>query len=515
MNRVNQMRKTLAALLLPFFVLQMLSFSYALPAFAENSGGEQAGNNSNLGKSGGDDQSKNNSDDKSQGGKDGSGDSNGQADKAGDNQQDNGSNNQDNNAKKYGEENGQNNGQNEKDKSNDGQNSGKQGEPGDKKDGSVSDQDDNQHLGFGKKDESNNGDKMNGHDAGSDNGSGETDMGKKGEDKNIGGKNDEGKNDAGKQDEGKKDDNKKDDGRKDDGKKDDGKPNDGKNGDGKDNYRNHCDNDANFGQDRSEKDDSCYKHEKDTVKPVITLLGDSSVDVVVGTAYADAGATAFDNHDGDITAKIVTGDPVDSDVLGAYTVTYNVTDSAGNAADQVTRTVNVIPKEVPASGGSDSDDNDSHHNHHDHHDSDNGKKKVAVTTPAFNGGAHILGQIASASTGDSSASVSPNGVVAGDETVAGANDQKCASWPQWVWVLLLAAYLAIFNWLSFANFKAQLTKHYVWQTILTAGILAIWFYFDFCHTANWLPWTALIGGIASFGYYVYRFGRRSIGGIVN
>jgi len=75
-NRVKRMRKTLAALLLPFFVLQMLSFSYAFPALAETSGGDQQGKNSDFDRSGGNDQSKNNSDNKSQSGKDGSLDEN-------------------------------------------------------------------------------------------------------------------------------------------------------------------------------------------------------------------------------------------------------------------------------------------------------------------------------------------------------------------------------------------------------------------------------------------------------
>src|SRR5690606_33089964 len=43
----------------------------------------------------------------------------------------------------------------------------------------------------------------------------------------------------------------------------------------------------------------------------------------------------------DITDQIVTVNPVDTTTPGTYTVTYNVTDAAGNAAEQVTRTVNV------------------------------------------------------------------------------------------------------------------------------------------------------------------------------
>nr|WP_298998134.1 immunoglobulin-like domain-containing protein [uncultured Allomuricauda sp.] len=81
----------------------------------------------------------------------------------------------------------------------------------------------------------------------------------------------------------------------------------------------------------------------DTTPPVITLTGDAVVDLNVGDpAYVDAGATATDNVDGDITANImVGGDTVDTNVAGTYTITYNVMDAAGNAATEVTRTVNV------------------------------------------------------------------------------------------------------------------------------------------------------------------------------
>ncbi len=85
----------------------------------------------------------------------------------------------------------------------------------------------------------------------------------------------------------------------------------------------------------------------DTVAPVITLVGSSPIDVEAGTVYLDAGATAFDAGDGDLTAAIVTVNPVDTSTLGSYTVTYNVTDSQGHPATEVTRTVNVIDTTPP------------------------------------------------------------------------------------------------------------------------------------------------------------------------
>jgi hypothetical protein len=86
---------------------------------------------------------------------------------------------------------------------------------------------------------------------------------------------------------------------------------------------------------------------QDTTSPVITLLGSDPVTVEVHTSYADDGATAFDDYDGDLTSSIVTVNPVNEDVVGDYTVTYDVTDSNGNSAIQVTRTVHVIDTTIP------------------------------------------------------------------------------------------------------------------------------------------------------------------------
>jgi hypothetical protein len=81
---------------------------------------------------------------------------------------------------------------------------------------------------------------------------------------------------------------------------------------------------------------------KDVTIPVISLEGSASVSLEAGSAYTDAGATATDNVDGSITSSIVTVNPVDIDTVGTYTVTYNVSDAAGNAATAVTRSVEVV-----------------------------------------------------------------------------------------------------------------------------------------------------------------------------
>ena len=85
----------------------------------------------------------------------------------------------------------------------------------------------------------------------------------------------------------------------------------------------------------------------DVTPPVITLLGSTPVNVELGSTYIDAGATAFDNVDGNITGSIVTTNTVNTNAVGTYTVTYNVSDVAGNLATPVVRTVNVTVDATP------------------------------------------------------------------------------------------------------------------------------------------------------------------------
>jgi hypothetical protein len=85
----------------------------------------------------------------------------------------------------------------------------------------------------------------------------------------------------------------------------------------------------------------------DTVKPVLTLLGGTDINVECGQVFTDPGATALDDRDGDITALVQRTGVVTTTTPGVYTLTYNVFDGANNAADPVSRTVTVVDSAKP------------------------------------------------------------------------------------------------------------------------------------------------------------------------
>jgi len=76
---------------------------------------------------------------------------------------------------------------------------------------------------------------------------------------------------------------------------------------------------------------------QDTTKPVITLTGPDTIYIEYQTTYADEGATFTDNYDS--AGNAVSSNDINNLILGTYTITYTYTDSSGNTADPVTRTV--------------------------------------------------------------------------------------------------------------------------------------------------------------------------------
>ncbi len=83
----------------------------------------------------------------------------------------------------------------------------------------------------------------------------------------------------------------------------------------------------------------------DTLAPVITLIGSSTLDIINGSSYTDAGATAIDNLDGSVA--VTTTGSVDTSTIASYILTYSAVDAAGNISTSLTRTVNVIADTVP------------------------------------------------------------------------------------------------------------------------------------------------------------------------
>jgi hypothetical protein len=77
----------------------------------------------------------------------------------------------------------------------------------------------------------------------------------------------------------------------------------------------------------------------DTTAPVIALIGANPLLIANGGTYADPGATVTDNVDA--TRTIQGTGTVNTATAGDYTITYNATDAAGNAAIAVLRTVRV------------------------------------------------------------------------------------------------------------------------------------------------------------------------------
>jgi len=84
----------------------------------------------------------------------------------------------------------------------------------------------------------------------------------------------------------------------------------------------------------------------DQTKPVLTLNGSNAITLAVGEVYSELGANAVDNVDGDISNKVTVSGTVDSAAVGVYTVTYTVSDAAGNSTS-VTRSVSVQDASAP------------------------------------------------------------------------------------------------------------------------------------------------------------------------
>ena len=75
---------------------------------------------------------------------------------------------------------------------------------------------------------------------------------------------------------------------------------------------------------------------KDVVPPTITLHGDERVFLSYGDNYIDAGASAFDDVDGNLTTslKVSGANAIDTTIYGEQYVIYTTTDSSGNVSEK-------------------------------------------------------------------------------------------------------------------------------------------------------------------------------------
>jgi hypothetical protein len=85
--------------------------------------------------------------------------------------------------------------------------------------------------------------------------------------------------------------------------------------------------------------------------PTLQLIDGATIQVPSGAPFVDPGATAIDDIDGDLTSQIVVSGRINTNVLGTQSLTYSVTDRAGNKATAV-RTVQVGANAGTGGGGS-------------------------------------------------------------------------------------------------------------------------------------------------------------------
>lgn len=79
----------------------------------------------------------------------------------------------------------------------------------------------------------------------------------------------------------------------------------------------------------------------DNTAPIITLIGDTIVELSQFDTYVELGATATDIIFGDVTENMIITGFVDTSVYGTYYITYSCDDGCGNIAT-LQRTVNVV-----------------------------------------------------------------------------------------------------------------------------------------------------------------------------
>ncbi|WP_165571545.1 DUF4073 domain-containing protein [Cytobacillus praedii] len=80
--------------------------------------------------------------------------------------------------------------------------------------------------------------------------------------------------------------------------------------------------------------------------PIISLVGENTVYLNKGEVYVEPGYMASDEVDGDTSGDVTVTGSVDKSKLGTYLLRYNVSDSKGNAAVEVIRTIHVVSSDL-------------------------------------------------------------------------------------------------------------------------------------------------------------------------
>lgn len=88
-------------------------------------------------------------------------------------------------------------------------------------------------------------------------------------------------------------------------------------------------------------------HVEDVVPPML-ILEERPSTVMYGDSWSD-GYSATDDHDGDLTDRVVVEGAVDPGTIGVYTIRYSVEDEAGNRSE-AERVVSVVDEVEPIHG---------------------------------------------------------------------------------------------------------------------------------------------------------------------
>ncbi len=97
---------------------------------------------------------------------------------------------------------------------------------------------------------------------------------------------------------------------------------------------------VNFGFTKERFNEGDINYDGPAIRPEITLNGEETMLVGLGSEYTEPGATAVDTIDGDITDKLIITGNVNTSEAGTYTITYRVTNS-NELISTKTRTVTV------------------------------------------------------------------------------------------------------------------------------------------------------------------------------